>query len=185
MTQTDKSYIKKKVRAQGIIPPGSFILEKGEGFVGTIIKDITHGVYTHVEIVVDNSWWGEKLVHFTIGAQAGGVQCNMLKYLWAQGKPIDFDVYAPVMPYTPDELRAGLDYIESEMFIKYDYAGLLHFIPLIGRLFTPNAKKPICSELASRFLIAAGKFPADFKPEDCSPVSFALTPWVKKITVEI
>jgi hypothetical protein len=191
-------YIKAKVAAQGILQPMTCILEKGSGLIGDAIDAVTHGIYSHVEIITDFEYWGNKLVHHTIGAQAKGVEANILSYLWKEGKPIDFDVFVTTEPWTSDQLGKALEYLESMLWVDYGYGTFAHFlvekIPnwLGGNWLAKkieNPKLPICSQLAAQANMAGGKFPANFDAVNCSPVSYGYLvlsnpPLLKKITIE-
>lgn len=176
--------IKRKVSAQGVIPTFSFILEKGSGFVGTVIKDVTHGCYTHVEIVTDHVFWKDKLIHYTVGARPAGIKISTMKYLWAEGSPTDFDIFI-IPSLRSDQVGNALDYLESILFRPYDYPGLFHFLPVIGHLFKPRPNDFICSEAAARACGAAGFLPPEYDFENCSPVTFAKLPFLQKVTVEV
>lgn len=189
----DKDYIKRKVSAQGVIPSFSFILEKDKNLLGKIISEVTHGTYNHVEIVVGHEYWGNKLIHHTIGAQATGVKPNYLKYLWAQDDPIDFDVFT-IPGITEEQTTAALFFLEGALFKGYDYKDLVSFLPpirwlatlpLFDRLLRPNPNKYICSQLAADGCMNAGYLQTDFNSKKCDPVSFAKLAFVKKSTIEI
>jgi hypothetical protein len=199
MQKITVDYIKAKVAAQGILQPMTTILEKGAGLVGDAIDAVTHGIYSHVEIITDYEYWGSKLIHHTIGAQAHGVETNILSYLWKQGAPIDFDVFVAVTPWEALDLKNSLEYLESMLWVDYGYGTFTHFLvekipswlggPWLAKKME-NPKKPICSQLAAQANIVGGKFPANFNPMECSPVSYgnlalAAPPLLKKITIEI
>jgi hypothetical protein len=189
MINITSDYIKSKVKAQGVIPPLTSVLEKGTHLLGKIIDEVTDGDYTHVEIITTHEFWGNKLIHHTMGAQSNGVIPNMLSYLWKQGDPIDFDLYAYQVPLNNDEISLGLEYLENMSFVKYGYLDLLSFPIrkvwpwLADRMATTNTV--ICSQLKALTDIKIGRQLASFNSKACSPVSYSKLPYLKKITVEI
>lgn len=180
----DKAYIRNKVQAQGKIQPFSFILEKSNAWLGKVISEVTHGVYTHVEIITDSVFWGDKQIHYTVGARPAGIKISTMKYLWAEGAPTDFDIYT-IPGLTAEQVKLALGYLESILFIPYDYMGLIHFLPVIGKLFKPSGKRLICSEAAARACSAAYLLPDKFDFENCDPVDFSKLHFLKKSTIEI
>ena len=127
---------------------------KGKGnFFNKLIRWWTKSSYSHVEIVIDNTW-------YTSATWESGTVARKLV-----PNPKKWDVVTISCGDTA--ISALKSSAEAKLGKRYDYYGIMfsQVLPWKG----DKADRWFCSEFVYDTLITAGVLPAEYKPEEVSP----------------
>lgn len=146
-------------------------LYKGKSIVSGIIRWITWGQYSHASWIRDDykeyeSW------------QLSGVVFNPL---WGSRHTpgTEVDLYDFRQPLTCKELTIMEDFMRDCVGEKYDWAGVLAFLPIIRLFKGHNDGRWFCSEFIAEALKQAGRELYEKDSYKVSPSDIAFCPLLK------